>query len=837
MGLHDYERKRNLERSGEPEAKAQYPDQQLHFVIQKHQASHLHYDLRLELEGVLKSWAVPKGPSLDPSQKKLAIMVEDHPLEYRNFEGKIPEGNYGAGTVMIWDEGSYFIAGSHSKTETEQILKQEIEKGHVLFFLEGKKLRGSFHLVKLNRPSLNNGWLLIKKQDEYATSIPVFNDDKSVRSGRSMSQISLDESSGNLFSNINLSSLNINGAKKSSFLKGPVHPMLAQLVQSPFDRKEWIFEIKWDGYRAISEIHHNFLQFYSRNGISFLNDYYPVVSELKKISFEVVFDGELVVVDSDGRSDFGLLQNYRRKKKGDLLYYVFDLLFLEGYDLRNSPLIQRKTILKQILPPMEHIRYNDHIEQNGIEFYQLAKENRIEGIVAKDKNSPYLEGVRSNYWQKIKITMQQEFVIGGFTESKGGRSGFGALILGIYDNNQLIYAGSVGGGFSNDELPEIREYLQKKSSNICPFNQVPDLDGKVTWINPSVVCEVKFAEWTAEGILRQPVFLGFREDVDPIDVHREGGHSIPGSNLRYPGKKSEDTIINIDGNTLKITNLNKVYFPSDNISKGDIIGYYRRISPVIIPHLEDRPQSLHRFPDGIYGKEFFHKNIEDAPDWIPTVKIASDGNMIRYILCQNEATLVYMVNLGSIEINPWNSRIEKIDFPDYMVIDLDPLECPFQYVIETALVTHDVLQSIDVPHYVKTSGATGLHFYIPVGARYSYEQVRQFSLIVCTLVNKRLPEITSLERVPKKRYGRVYLDFLQNSKGKTMAAPYSIRPREGATVSTPLLWEELNDRLKPEQFTIHTIGERISSYGDLWKPVIGKGIDMLYFLDKLAALF
>jgi bifunctional non-homologous end joining protein LigD len=494
-------------------------------------------------------------------------------------------------------------------------------------------------------------------------------------------------------------------------------------------------------------------------------------------------------------------------------------------------------LLKLVLPELYHIRYNDHVQHYGVAFYKLAKENRLEGIMAKNLNSPYLEGKRSSYWQKIKITMQQEFVVGGFTEPKGGRTGIGALLLGVYQNGNLVYTGSVGGGFTVDELPQIRQHLDQIKSSYCPFSNFPGSSSQITWVKPDVVCEVKFAEWTTDGILRQPVFLGFRDDLKPLDVKREYPVAVAEPAPQYSIKSSDELFTTIDGKTLKLTNLKKIYFPTDNISKGEIIEYYRKIAPVMLPHLKNRPLSLHRFPDGIYGKDFFQKNMEDVPDWVATADIWSESGNIRYILCQDEPTLTYVVNLGSIEINPWNSRVDSGDYPDYMVIDLDPLECPFQYVIDCALMIHEILLSIDVPHFVKTSGATGLHLYIPVGARYSFEQVRQFSLLVCTLVNRRLPAISSLERVPQKREGRVYLDYLQNSKGKTMAAPYSIRPRDGAPVSAPLLWEEINYQLTPDHFNIYSIFNRIRSYGDIWKPVIGKGIDMLSSLNRLAALF
>lgn len=835
MSLEDYESKRNLGSSGEPPARLQFSDGDLFFVIHKHAASHLHFDLRLEYENTLKSWAVPKGPSLNPSDKRLAIMVEDHPLEYRNFEGVIPKGNYGAGTVMIWDEGTYYIPDANSKTESEQLFKQFINKGHVSFYLEGRKLKGLFDLVKLKRASIPNGWLLIKKHDQYTRTEPVFNDlDRSARSCRTMSQIGL---SNSVLTDFPTNHNSLSPKPKNSFHIEPVHPMLAQLTEAPFDNENWIFEIKWDGYRAIADNRNDSLRFYSRNGNSFIDKYTSVVENLKMLDFQAVFDGELVAVDKDGKASFNLLQNYHRRKKGTLLYYIFDLLYYEGCDLRSDPLIQRKALLKQVLPALNHLRYNDHIEKTGVAFYDLARENQLEGIIAKEKNSPYLEGVRSDYWKKIKITMQQEFVIGGFSAPKGGRTGFGSLLLGIYQDDKLIYAGSVGTGFSNDDLPIIRNLLEKICISNNPFSNMGSFNNQATWVNPLLVCEVKFAEWTQDGFLRQPVFLGLREDINPKQVHREYRFTPHSSKLHIPTGSSKDTLVEINGKNLRLTNLNKIYFPDDNITKGDIISYYRNISGIILPYLKNRPESLHRFPDGINGKNFFHKNIDDAPEWVPSVKIESDQGTIRYILCQDEASLSYIINLGAIEINPWSSQIGSLDFPDYMVIDLDPLECPFQYVVDTALFIHDILQNLEMPHFIKTSGATGLHLYVPVGGRYSFEQVRQFSFIICKIINDRSPSVTSLERIPQKRKGKVYLDYLQNSKGKTMAAPYSIRPLKGAPVSAPLLWEELGSELRPDQFNINSIFARLRDCGDLWKLTIGKGIDMLAYLDSLAIFF
>jgi bifunctional non-homologous end joining protein LigD len=831
MALEEYNKKRDFQKTYEPEGKFnESSGEQLRFVIQKHQATHLHYDFRIELNGVLKSWAIPKGPSLDPHQKRLAVMVEDHPFDYRNFEGTIPEGNYGAGTVIIWDEGSYYVPSIKGRNETENYVTQSIESGNILFLLSGKKLNGAFHLVQTKRASDGKSWLLIKKEDQFSSSADVLLLDRSVRTGRTIEDVALHKAA------LDIDKLEIEGAKKSPFPSGPITPMFAQLVESPFNDPQWIFEVKWDGYRAIAEVKcDGTVALYSRNGTSFIRDYPEIVKELSKLQIDAIFDGEIVVTNKDGKADFGLIQNYKRRSEGYLLYYIFDLLFINGFDIKGLALHKRKEILQRILPQSPHLKYNDHIEGNGVDFFQAAKAIDIEGIIAKDKNSTYQSGIRSRQWQKIKIHHQQEVVIGGYTEPKGGRKDLGSLAVGVYENGALQYVGNVGGGFTDEELPEVKKKLVPLIRNSSPFKNLPESLG-ITWVEPVLVCEVKFSEWTSEGILRQPIFLGFREDISAFNVQREKASSFAKPSFQVEEK---DKILHIGSHVLKFTNVNKVYWPDENITKGELIEYYQYISPYILPHLIDRPESLHRFPDGIYGKEFFHKDIEDAPDWVKILEIPSESQegSIHYILCQDQATLLYMVNLGALEINPWNSRAQSLDNPDYMVIDLDPVECPFEYVIKSALITHDLLMEIDIAHYIKTSGATGIHIFVPLGASYSYDQVRQFAQIICLLVNRRLPEITSLERLPKNRKGKVYLDYLQNIKGKTMASVYSLRPRPKAPVSTPLHWDEVKEGILPDQFTIKEIIKRIEKFGDLWKDLPGKKIDMQRALNSLEHLF
>ncbi len=838
MSLENYYNKRNLDQSNEPSHSAQSStNEYLLFVIHKHLASHLHYDLRLELNGVLKSWAVPKGISPNPSEKRLAVMVEDHPFEYKNFEGVIPQGNYGAGTVMIWDEGWYTAPGANNKTESSEALHQGLTKGHISFVLHGRKLHGEFLLVKMHGKGHEDNWLLFKKHDEFS-SPEIITDQRSVRTGRTMDEIQTGISYHTLPDNLPVSGKAHNNKEVTHRTKR-VQPMLAYQIEKPFDRQGWIFEIKWDGYRAIAELRHHDVLLYSRNGKMLNKGYTQIINDLRSLTFDGVLDGELVVVDNTGKADFEALQNYSRTQQGNIRYYVFDILEIDGIDLHHVPLIKRKEILHNTLPSHPRIFYNKHIEEAGNDFFRIVKEHHIEGMIAKDGNSPYIEGKRTQYWLKIKTIIEQDFVIGGFTEPNGGRYGFGALLIGTYENSTLVFAGHVGGGFSESELQNINQQLQSLIASQSPFASTPRFDSRVTWVKPELVCQVKFAEWTSEGFLRQPVFMRLRDDINPTSVTREAVEEKPDNQLKLSTASTTDTTVQINNHILRLTNTNKIYWPDENITKGMLIDYYQQIAPLIMPHLKDRPQSLHRFPDGITGEHFFHKDIRDTPEWIETVTVDSDSQskVIRYILCQDEASLVYIVNLGAIELNVWNSRVLHLTSPDYAVIDLDPTDCPFKYVIQAALIVHSVLNETKILHYIKTSGATGLHIFIPLNQGYSYEQTRQFSEIICIIVHKLLPHTTSLERAPHKRVGKVYLDFLQNVEGKTMAAPYCVRPRPYAPVSTPLFWEELHNEVTPEQFTMKTILPRFEYYGDLWKPMIGQGIAIEDFLPVLRSLY
>lgn len=751
MSLKKYQAKRDLKASQEPSATVRQ-SKTLHFVVQKHAARHLHYDFRLEHRGVLLSWAVPKGPSSDPKDKRLAVQVEDHPLEYQYFEGTIPKGQYGAGTVEIWDRGSYTTPGASSRKEVEKKIAEGLRKGHFAIFLEGEKISGEYIFQKL--PDAKN-WLLLKRGDPKPVKknkIPTF-----------------------------------------------ISPMLATTVDKPFSDEDWLFEVKWDGYRALAYIEEGKVALKSRQNRSL--QFPSIVDQLKKLGGEAILDGELVVLDSEGRSDFQKMQNARQE---DLHYMVFDLLFQDGEDLRGLPLLERKERLQKYLPSLSRIHYSDHLVKEGELLYREAAQKNLEGIMGKKMSSPY-ESRRSRNWVKIKTGRRQEVVIGGFTEPRGSRQKFGALLVGLYnEQNEFVYAGHVGGGFSEQLLNQIYQKLKPLIQSKCPFKNVPKSPMKATWVKPTLSCEVAFTEWTSDGRMRHPVFQGLKEE------------------------RSTDQ--------LELTHRDKIFWPKEKITKGELIDYYQAIAKYILPYLKNRPIVLYRFPDGITGESFYQKNLESHPSWIQTVPVKHEGKVAQYLLIDNLESLLYAINLGSIDLHPYLSRVGNLDSPDFCILDLDPHGVPFERVIEVAKGAHTLLEELKLRHFCKTSGGNGMHIVIPLHGLYSYEQSRQFALLIGHLLHKQFPKFTSLERSPQKRPKKLYLDCLQNSSGQTIVAPYSVRPRPGAKVSTPLLWEELVEGLDPLQFTLKTVPERLKKIGDIFKPVLEKGVNIEKALKELSKM-
>jgi bifunctional non-homologous end joining protein LigD len=531
MGLKEYEAKRQFDKTPEPKPVPGRTENQLIFVVQKHASRRLHYDLRLELEGVLKSWAVPKGPSLDPSAKRLAVRVEDHPLDYKDFEGVISEGNYGAGPVIVWDRGFYQYPGARDRMESEKLLRDGLKKGDLKFVMAGEKLNGEFALVKTRKDE--KSWLLLKKKDSYATKEDVLKDNRSVLSGKTLEMMaaanpqksSRQKKIDQIRQGEALESEDLQEAPLKP-MPHDIKPMLATLVREPFDHPDWIFEVKWDGYRAIAEIQDGKVSLYTRNQISLIKKFFPIAESLQKLDFDAVLDGEIVVVDDQGCPDFQMLQNYQKSGGGHLLYYVFDLLFFQGHDLTKLPLFRRKALLQNILPADRHLKFSDHVREKGVLFFRVVKEKGLEGIVGKHSYSKYLPGKRSRQWQKIKTQLTQEGVIAGFTEPAGGRKYFGSLVLGVYEGGELVYIGHSGGGFGTQTLRDLYERLQPLIQKQCPFKIEPPSNTPVTWVKPKLVCEVTVAGWTKEGLMRQPVFSRLREDKATWEVVREKAEEI-----------------------------------------------------------------------------------------------------------------------------------------------------------------------------------------------------------------------------------------------------------------------------------------------------------------------
>jgi bifunctional non-homologous end joining protein LigD len=875
MSLNEYNKKRDFDKTAEPKA-GKPVGGKLQFVIQKHDASRLHYDFRLEMGGVLKSWAVPKGPSTDPKTKRLAMMVEDHPFDYKDFEGIIPKGEYGGGTVIVWDEGTYEpIEKIRGKKAQEKHLLHQLHAGSLKIVLHGKKLKGEYALVKTHGMG-ENGWLLIKHKDDYAATTDVTKKDKSVISEKTIEQ--MEKQSDKVWKNGREEQLEMTSELKTLLKKGKkskipigMKPMLATLVDEPFDDPDWVYEVKWDGYRALGfSLKNGDVQLLSRNNKQFNEKFYPIFELMQNWKMDIVVDGEILVINKEGVSNFGNLQNWRSEADGELVYYVFDLIWYEGKDLTGLPLSERQAILAAVLPQDDdRIRLSKVFKAKGTDFFDAAVKMGLEGIIAKKADSTYLKDNRSSDWLKIKVHLRQEVVIAGFTKNEGTSKQFSSLLLGVYENEKLIYAGKVGTGFNDKDQKKMMAQFEPLIVNNSPFSEIPDVNkpsrfrrnppkAKATWLKPELVCEVEFSEVTGDGVFRHPSFQGMRIDKKAKSVVREAAvetkaiveAELPDEEetkpvnkdkhaaaIRPPKSTGRKTLLNpkdetqvrkVNGHELKFTNLSKLYWPEDKVSKRDMFNYYYQVADYILPYLKDRPMSLNRFPGGIHGHSFYQKDVKGkAPEWADTFPYTTgDGEDKEYLLGNDDATLLWMASLGCIEMNPWFSRSQSPDNPDYCVIDLDPDKNTFDQVIHVAQIVKEVLDKMEVPGYAKTSGSTGMHIYIPLGAKYSYDQSQMFAKIIVNLVHQQVPEFTSLERIVANRKGKMYLDFLQNRPGATIAGPYSLRPKPGATVSMPLDWEEVKPGMTMKDFTIFNALDRLKERGDLFKGVLGKGIDL-----------
>ena len=830
--LEKYRAKRSADRTPEPFGGESQAGGQL-FVVQKHSARRLHYDFRLEWNGVLLSWAVPNGPSRNPADKQLAVHVEDHPLEYAEFEGVIPDGNYGAGPVIVWDRGTF------SFLEDPDL---GLEKGKLLFELRGQKLKGRWTLVKIKKA--DKEWLLIKERDGFVTQDGLNFPQDSVLSGLTVEELGAGESRSAGI----VAELERLKAPRSKTNVHAIELMLAESGERAFDRAGWIFELKYDGYRILAGKQNGHAELLTRNAKD-ANDTFPEITRaVAALPYDnIVLDGEVAVIDEDGRPNFQRLQQrgrYLRRidsrvaaAEHPATFFAFDLLAFGDFDLRSLPLIERKRLLQQVLPKAGLIRFAEHIEQRGQDFFRAAEQLGLEGIVGKNGSSKY-RGGRSRDWIKLRIDQSDDFVIVGYTAPRGARNAFGALHLGIYRGDVLTYAGSVGTGFTDKQLSEIKAKLDEIVEKKPQFEAVPPGKGH-TWVKPVYVCEVRYKEWTDEALLRHPAFLRMRDDKraeecvardDEVEGEAEGEGEELNGETGTPSSSSPSP------SPVVLSNLDKVFFPEHGLTKGDLVEYYRSISAYILPYLRDRPVTLTRYPDGIHGKSFFQKDAPDwTPEWVRTERMWSEDAQreVRQFICDDENTLVYLANSGTIPLHIYSARLTTLSTPDWCSLDLDPKEASFADVVQVALATKALCDEIALPAFVKTSGSSGLHVLIPLGKQCTHDQSKLLGELLARAIVAAVPNIATVERVVGKRAGKVYVDFLQNGHGKLLVSPYCVRPLAGAPVSLPIDWSMVNDQLTPTQFTIRNALQQIERTGDPMRAVLELRPDLIRALSKL----
>ncbi len=807
------------------------------FVVQMHRARQLHWDFRLELGGTLRSWAVPKGPSADPRERRLAVEVEDHPLEYADFEGVIPAGNYGAGAVIVWDQGTWEPDGDPEKG---------LADGKLVFRLRGRKLRGEWTLVRTRGDGGGKRqWLLLKHRGD------AFVDPEgrhpfspaSVLSGRTVEEVGAGTSRAD------------EAVEEAARLGAPVRripvederPMLATQRDEPFSRPGWLFEVKYDGYRALARREGGAVTLRYRSGDLATSRFPEVAKAVGMLPVDATLDGELVVLGPDGRPSFQALQSRgqlagnadaaRAALENPATLHVFDLLSVGDRDVRALPLRERKRLLRMVVPDEGPVQFADHVEGDGQALFREVSSRDLEGIVGKRGDSTYRSG-RSESWVKIRRDRTGDFVVVGFTSPRGSRSGFGALHLAAWRGGGLTYAGSVGTGFSERELEALHARLSAaaRPEPACA-GEAPRGRGN-TWVEPELVVEVRFKEWTQDGLLRQPAFLRVRDDKRPEDALRvEGGEPTEPPDPPAAPEPPDPADADAAARQVEVTNPDKVFFPQDGLTKGDLVAYYRAIAPRMLPFLKDRPLVLTRYPDGIDGKSFFQKDAPRwRPGWIRTVRVHSEeaDRDLDCFLVDDEEGLAWLANLGTIPIHVWSSRADDLGRPDWCIVDLDPKDAPFAHVLELALGLHELCEELGVPSYAKTTGQKGLHVLVPLGRQLTHEQSRAFAESLARTLELRHPDVSTTARSLGARGGKVYLDYLQNGLGKTIVAPYSVRPRPGAPVSVPLRWIEVNRRLDPAWFTIRNVPRRAARMRtDPLLPVLDGSPDLAGALQRL----
>ncbi|MCP0913220.1 MULTISPECIES: DNA ligase D [Legionella] len=803
MGLRQYHNKRNFSKTPEPKGQVHKKNKFL-FIIQKHAASHLHYDFRIELDGVLKSWAVPKGPCLDPDVKRLAMHVEDHPIEYGTFEGIIPKGEYGGGTVLLWDKGSW--------KPLDENPEQAYQKGHLRFELDAQKLKGRWDLIRFKTEA--NAWFLIKYKDGYARLLSDYDITKeepdSVISNQSIDEIA--ENYNAVWTRTGFKKINKPRFEKAS-LELPtapfpklISPQLATLVDAPPEGDDWLHEIKLDGYRILAFKEGKHIKLISRNNKDWTAEFLSIANELKKLPLsKLILDGELVFLDEKHRSNFQLLQNSIKENEGAFLYYVFDLLYYDQWDIRSLPLLERKKLLEPLLlNTSPSIRYSDHVIGQGKEMFKCSCQFALEGIISKRVDSPYTPK-RSKSWLKIKCVQRQEFVIGGFSPPRGSRAYFGSLYIGIYDNGKFIYCGNVGTGFTETSLDIIYSKLKNLVTAKNPFNINPPGIRTATWVKPVLVVEIEFSEWTSDGRLRHPSFKGLREDKKPEQVTREKEEHIENIATDTPRGKQNHT-------GLKISNPNKILYKEDHITKGDICEYYSEVCPYILPYIRNRPLTLVRCPTD-YKECFYQKhfNKSSAKTLKPMpIKNNNDDGIEEYMYLTDKGGLLGLVQMGVLEIHPWGSTIEHLEYPDIITFDLDPSpELKWSQVVGAAFEIKEYLAELNLKSFIKSTGGKGLHVVIPIKPEHSWDVIKNFSELFARFVEQQSPEKYVSNMAKIKRKGKIFLDYLRNQRNATAIAPYSTRAKLHAPVATPLHWDELTHRINDTLFTIKTLPKRL----------------------------
>ena len=882
--LDKYAAKRKFTKTPEPGPKVVERSGPLLFIVQKHAARRLHYDFRLELDGVLKSWAVPKGPSLVPGEKRLAVEVEDHPFDYASFEGVIPEKEYGAGNVIVWDCGVYSPdeGGEYSfgnREEAEERLRRELKAGKLSIFLRGEKLKGSFALV---RTSTDKQWLLIKHKDRFAGVDTLLAQNTSVLSGATLDDVNATTSQHRLNANL------LAPTGPAEPMPGQIMPMLADSGDGePRTHADWMYEPKLDGYRVIAYIENDSVHLQSRRGIDLTALFPEVVAELKQQCIDsMILDGEIVALDETGKPSFNALQNRAQTKnpqelkkaqrESPVILLCFDLLHFAGLDLRNATWLERRRYLTQCLLPSAHVQLV-HAVDDGEQLYEVSLAAGFEGIVAKRKDSRYVPGKRVSTWVKYKSTHTAEFVVGGYTQGRGGRGELGALLLGYYRNGKLHYAGHSGSGFTDRTIRETLQRAAALKAKSSPFAEKPPLNAPATWLKPVLVAEIEFDSWTPDGHLRSPVFRRLRDDIEPKNV-RTGPQKKPARAraAKSPGNEIESILQQLDAKSqtvdlvvgeakIRLTNLDREYWPADKtskqpaITKRDHLRYLARVGRFMLPHLKDRPLTMIRMPEGIHGERFFQKHWEqEKPPFVETVTVFSEHNegAHDYIMANNLPTLLWLGQVGTLEFHVWHSRARLgsdaksrsddysssleamessvLNYPDYLVFDIDPYiysgkeprgaepelnKKGFAMGKRVAFWINDLLKEMSLTARVKTSGKTGLHVFVPIERTVTFDEARHLCEMVGRHVMAEHPKDITMEWAVIKRTGKIFIDYNMNVRGKTLNVAYSPRGVPGAPVSMPLTWEEL-EAAEPPQFTMRNVPDRLEKAGDRWHDVL-----------------